>query len=250
MKIRSFLLQTVLFTAVFLFFLLPPLFQGESSESVLDFSQPDILFLHIFQTAFSVALLYAVKSVYGILPEKKNPCKKNSPRAMKIAVNTGAVLVAFGELCVCAAVLQFAAAFSEDGRTSAQVIMPEAFPGWILCVVCFLLAAFYEESVYRFFLPETFSVLLKNVVSKAAGNIYGGTEISSQTEKRCVLASEIFSAAVFAFSHRYLGFFAVLNGAAGYCILRICLKKTGSLVPGCIAHFLYNLLNLMLLSAF
>ena len=79
MKIRSFLLQTVLFTAVFLFFLLPPLFQGESSESVLDFSQPDILFLHIFQTAFSVALLYAVKSVYGILPEKKNPCKKNHP---------------------------------------------------------------------------------------------------------------------------------------------------------------------------
>ncbi|WP_288751810.1 CPBP family glutamic-type intramembrane protease, partial [uncultured Treponema sp.] len=67
---------------------------------------------------------------------------------------------------------------------------------------------------------------------------------------RCVIASEIFSAAVFAFSHRYLGFFAVLNGAAGYCIFRICLKKTGSLVPGCIAHFLYNLLNLMLLSAF
>ena len=112
MKIRSFLLQTVLFTSVFLFFLLPPLFQGESSESVLDFSQPDIMFLLIFQAAFSAVLLYAVKFVYGISPEKKNPCEKKSSRAMKIAVNTGAVLVSFGELCVCAAVLQFAAAFS------------------------------------------------------------------------------------------------------------------------------------------
>ncbi|MCF0126639.1 MAG: CPBP family intramembrane metalloprotease [Clostridia bacterium] len=56
---------------------------------------------------------------------------------------------------------------------------------------------------------------------------------------------EIISLILFALGHIYLGLLAVINAAFAYFILRLCYKKTGSLIPGITAHFIYNILQLV-----
>ena len=82
--------------------------------------------------------------------------------------------------------------------------------------------AFYEEVLYREFLPET-AILL------GAGG-------------RLRIAAEVTVIAVFAFSHLYMGIPAVVNAALCGTVLRLCFVKTGSVAAGFLAHFTYNML--------
>ena len=105
---------------------------------------------------------------------------------------------------------------------------PHTFPQYSLCILIFIFSAFYEEILYRMYLPAVLSKFL---------NLNFSTRVSAST-------GEILSIVVFAFSHRYLGYYAVLNAAAAALFLRICYKKSGSIFPGTAAHFLYNIMML------
>lgn len=112
---------------------------------------------------------------------------------------------------------------------AVHIQKPESSGQWIYCSMNFLFSSFYEEAVYRFFLPEALIWLTRNVKDR----------------KMAIADCEIISMILFSLGHIYMGFFSVLNAALAYIILRYCFRKTGSLVPGTMAHFAYNLFQLI-----
>lgn len=113
----------------------------------------------------------------------------------------------------------------------SPVVKPSEPKTIFYCVLNFLLSAFYEETVYRFFIPEALLYLTRNFKDR----------------KMIQTDCEILSCMLFALGHVYLGILSVINGALAYVVLRYCFKKTKSLVPGTAAHFLYNLFQLVLM---
>ena len=120
-----------------------------------------------------------------------------------------------------------------EGITASEVKveLPDTFLSWIFCLLNFLCAGFYEEVLYRMYFPEAFYTL-------------AGCKIKWKYLK---IFCEAAACLAFAFAHLYLGFFAVINAALAHVILRWCLKFSGNLWSGVAAHFVYNVISLILL---
>lgn len=114
---------------------------------------------------------------------------------------------------------------------AGKITKPSDGKSFLFCIFNFLFSAFYEESLYRFFLPEALLFLTRNFKDK----------------KMVTIDCEIVACMLFALGHIYLGILSVINAALAYIVLRICYKKTESLLPGTIAHFLYNFSQLLLI---
>lgn len=115
------------------------------------------------------------------------------------------------------------------------VSFPETFIQWIFCILSFVFSAFYEETVYRFFLPQVLIYITKN----------NGCNFLKKYAVPFLI--EFSVCLLFAFAHAYSGIPAVLNAAAAHAVLRLCYIKCGNIFAGWLAHFLYNLLQLVLL---
>ena len=89
--------------------------------------------------------------------------------------------------------------------------------------------AFYEEAMYRYFLPTSIGKNL-SIISK-----------SENPPKWIFALSEIIALLLFSFGHLYMGIFAVLNGFFAGIALRFLVWKTKSVFPSTIIHFIYNL---------
>lgn len=111
------------------------------------------------------------------------------------------------------------------------VSLPETFFEWLFCVIQFLFAAFSEEVFFRFYLPETVIAWVKD----------------KTTKRKYFILIEIMAMIVFASGHFYLGIYSVLNACVAQFVLRFFYKKTKSIIPGFIAHFVYNIIFLILL---
>ena len=143
--------------------------------------------------------------------------------AQKI-ISAGAASLAFGQLCTVAAVIQLLSNVLHI-QGPAQPL-PDGITEYALCSAAFAISAFFEEMVYRLYLPS----------------------LSAHVPDRLrFFAAEVCPIMLFALAHRYLGLPAVINAAAGGFFLRRCIKKCGSAVPGACAHFLYNIFTLILL---
>lgn len=92
-----------------------------------------------------------------------------------------------------------------------------------------LVYAFYEEAMYRYFLPTSIGKNL-SIISK-----------SENPPKWIFALSEIIALLLFSFGHLYMGIFAVLNGFFAGIALRFLVWKTKSVFPSTIIHFIYNL---------
>ncbi len=100
---------------------------------------------------------------------------------------------------------------------------------WIIIFANLLASAFYEEIIYRMFLPEYLQLFCKNIKSCKA-------------KKILVFICEFLVILCFAFSHFYLGIIPVFNAFICGLILRICFIKSDGISSGFCAHFVYNLL--------
>lgn len=214
MKRHSFALEIIIFSVILIFFIVPPFFvQKLTVDSTLftDWSFP--------WAQFTLALLSAVLC-YFFYEQKK------------------AWLIIFPALfSVCllfcnALVLKFAASIllSPDAE-GVLVELPDDFTSWLFCILNFMFAAFYEETLYRMYFTDA----LKNLLERKVNWKYLG------------LICEVLGCAVFAFAHLYLGVFAVINAAVAHVILRWCFKKSGNIWCGFAAHFIYNVISLILL---
>lgn len=118
-----------------------------------------------------------------------------------------------------------------------------------------LSAAFYEETLYRAYLPFLLKKIFRKKCRSQNGFSNAENEIKAETNsaqggKRMRFfdaAFEIAAIAIFGFSHLQNGILAVANALAAGFFLRRCAVRTGGIKAGFFAHFLYNALSLALL---
>ena len=215
MKINSLLTEIAIFLLILLFLVLPPVFGGASPV--------------IFQWTFPLSqLLLALVALCIFLFYHK---KRNT----KVNVFGFRIFFTLGLLFVSYLLLNFISLlFHYTAPESVDVPRPSTFTSWLFCILNFIFAAFYEEVVYRFYLTDSLTDLL--------------TKISPIFESKITLVvCEIITAILFALAHGYMGIFAIINALIAHFVLRYTYKKSNSIIPGFIAHFIYNMISVILL---
>lgn len=199
------------FAAIFILFALPPLFAKQPSSAVIP-----------WKPGFNTLVQLAVAALLDVQCGRTKAFFKT--RGFKSAVSLlvwwplslGTMMLVYAAVCLVCALVPGGKMFY------AVQSVPSAALQWGMLAVNLAAGAFYEEVLYREFLPET-AILL------GAGG-------------RLRIAAEGTVIAVFAFSHLYMGIPAVVNAALCGTVLRLCFVKTGSVAAGFLAHFTYNML--------
>lgn len=203
-----------------------------SSGTVLDFS-------HGYKSAVFILFLVSIL-IFGIERKvfyrngKSNLEKSGAPKSSKkyeIILKIGTGTLCFGLITIVAAVFETTGFFIDGNLNQDEIIFPlneVYFANFIFGTFC---AAFEEEIFYRFYLPEALKRNFK---------ILSFEKLDSEKSKTLGIFFEIISVLVFAFSHRYLGFLAVLNAFFSGAILRFCMIKSKSVFVPATVHFSYN----------
>lgn len=216
----------MIFCLTFLFFILPPLFANPDLSMI--FSEWNFPLQSLCLFLLSLILIYINKN---ILITKKDT-------GHDFFYNFLFPLT----LCFCSlfAISLFVKGLSLIFKSPDEIQIikaPDRLSGWIFCILHFLFSAFYEESIYRFYLPDF-------LIDES------GKKIKSENIKKIIYALiELFTCLLFSLAHSYAGFFAILNAFFAHIILRFFRKKTGNILTGFAAHFLYNILELLLITA-
>ena len=137
----------------------------------------------------------------------------------KVIVLSGEGLKAFGFLCVISALLVLAGQLFGIDSGIVRVVRPDSPVLWCNFFLGTLLAVFYEEVVYRLYLPEMFRLLIP---------------------KLSPVLSEFAAVLFFALGHVYLGALGFLNALGCGIALRLCIRKTHSIWFSFAAHAVYN----------
>ena len=225
MKINSFRLHFSIFFIILLFFVIPPCFSLSPSSS--QFTVWSFPFINLFYAliAFLIYFFFNDDSRFSLV---------FFPFLFSLA------LLLCASFFIKSLSIFFSDVFFQKTESSflaesdIQILRPQNFSSWIFCILTFLFSAFYEEVIYRFFIPD--SLIL-----------FASKKLSSKAVSFCCVGSEIITALLFAAAHIYLGLFSVLNALAAHVILRLIYKKYGLLIPVFLAHFCYNIISLMLL---
>ena len=247
MKTRYLIDKALLFIAIFLLFLMAPLLQNSAGESI-DFSKPSVLLISFLEFFSSAVILLLCKRLYSIpiyggaqkilfdsRQDAPTSVQNHKTRAFLFLKDAGDVFLCFGVLCVFSALLHVAAFLLPSGKPM-DVIFPSGLK-WFVCILTLFFSAFYEEALYRIFVPEyLLSIFTKDMRINSA-----------KAKKITSHACELFALILFALSHRYLGVFSVVNAAFAHTVFRFFLKKDKNLFITVFAHFLYNVISLVLI---
>ena len=132
------------------------------------------------------------------------------------------VLVAAGLIFIISAVctgLEFWLASKGFSFPQLVSVMPEGFPLWASFACAVLMSSFFEETVYRFFIPDGLQVLFNG---------------------KFIPLTEICALLFFSLGHRYLGIPGVLNAVLSGAVLRLLFVKTRSIWINTLVHAFYN----------
>ena len=242
---RRFFTCTVLFAAVFIFFIIPPLTVSESQGKfqVFVWSFPLKNLITALTTVLAVILLKKLTEEEK-LPENCNcteenknlaqncNTKKSEPKLIRFIKASSVFLITFGLIWISSALLQFIAGLS--GKSiNRNFTKPEGLE-WLFCILIFISGAVTEELLYRIFLPESLIFFSSRIKKERLKKIF-------------MIVSEIAAALIFAFSHKYAGIFSVINAFTAHFAFRFCYKKTKKIELNFISHFLYNFLSFLVL---
>lgn len=215
MKKNLFLVE---FIFIFLNFIFPAILNNGTSQEVikLHFNISTVL---LFITAF--ILIYQHKKEF--YPYKT----ENEHKEIKVTKFIKTLLVTISLLIITAFIIS--KIFNIQNKEIFS--MPSNFFEWINLIAEIIIAAFYEESVYRLYLPEAFYNLAKMINIK-----------ESKSLKICI---ELAAILLFALGHRYLGLPAVINAIICGIILRYsCISQ--NIFASATSHIIYNLLAFLL----
>ena len=234
MKIHSFVTEILFFSIISLFFVIPPLFVNAPSVQHIDFT----LFSVQNFSHFVIAVFIFV--FYKKLVEND---EQISTKILKYLIYFVVIFILlFGISFIC----NFSAQKllnSENSFVNSQVFVeiPQGFFDFLMCIFNLLFAAFFEEVIYRFYIPFG----IKNFLFRT---VFDENQSKSYTifEKSILLFIEIVTMLIFSFSHKYLGIFSVVNAAVAHLVLRFSFIRSKSLIPSTLAHFFYNFVSLML----
>ncbi len=211
------------FLLIFLILALPPLLTGSSGEAP---AAPRFSLANLETLAIAVLLCLQLRRE---LP--RPPCP--AFRRLSIATMTfGGLMLSYAAVELGGTVLFMLFGQGKFLAASRQIT---GAGQWLLATAALATGAFYEECLYRAFLPEIPLLLL----DRAGETWVQGHKktLSAGIEAACVI--------VFALSHRYLGMLAVTNALLCGSVLRVCYKKSGGILCGMAAHFCYNMTLLL-----
>ncbi len=134
--------------------------------------------------------------------------------------------IALGLLMICEAAFMALSVVLKVQSVGVSSIPDGILPGMIF-FLNLASGAFYEEAIYREFLPET----LLSLIGK----------------KKLEIPLELICVTLFALGHLYLGVMAVLNAFVCGIILRLCYKKSGGIWAGFCSHLIYNSIQALFL---
>lgn len=219
MKKKYLFIEFILF---FFILIIPPLFV--TSATPFGTESSSFSWLPLFEQLL-ISILLTVQYVKLIV--NKSTCCKRHPF---FTLSKGTLT--FGMIAIVYAAMETLSVFMPPvlkGILSKSVEKPVSSFGWIHFAIGIFVSAFYEESLYRQFMPEVTILLAQEIPCK------------TETYKKWIEQSiETAWVLIFAFSHRYIGITAVLNALFCGIILRRCFKATGSVLAGTLAHFAYN----------
>ena len=213
------------FFLIILIFVLPPLFVKSDSGK------------EIFLGCFNFfALIDFFLAVFLFIQNRSVQKKKDIPLYLKIAGFYGITFFTFGLLLV-SGVLFYLLAAAAGFKGGPVFCMPGIWYEYIFCFLNFFFMSFFEEALYRLYLPEA----LKKIF--AAGAKDGAALEKDAGFSGRAAGAEIICVLLFSLSHSYAGLFAVLNAALAGIILRRSAVKAQSIMPGFISHLAYNLFS-------
>ena len=221
MKLHSSFFKIVIFCVVFCCFVLPPLFV----ISAINYEEWSFPFSQTVLFALAVFLFYVCRFTTGDALERMARSKYFIfykvifPATFCFCILFSISLLTNGLAMIC-----------KMPSPEFKLLLPANALQWLFCLLNLFFAAFYEEVLYRFYLPETALFFAKKL-----------------NKKLIFLLIEVIFALIFAFSHFYAGIFAVFNALFAHVVLRLFYKKTGFLHAGIAAHFVYNLVQLFLI---
>ena len=225
MKKKYILLE---FIIVFFILVLPPILRVFSQKTPnpqnISFSLQSV----IFQLSTAIILyILSYNRNYRI-------SKTESSHFSKIVLFLCWLPITFGLLMVSYAIIQ--AIYMLIPHTDAYQRFSS--PLTLSIVIQIIVAAFYEETLYRMYIPNTLLFLAEDITRSAKGK-----SIISLP-----LFIEVITIILFSLPHRYMGWVGVLNAFVAGIILRVCAIKTYGIKTGTMSHLSYNLVLLMFIA--
>ncbi len=226
MKKHTLLSDIAVFLLIFFLFIVPPFFASVPSIDRPLFNSWGFPWYQILLALFSGVLLFFY---YEKKVDNADGLVTAATVWQKLIIFP--VVFTFGMLFAISLFCRFLSEVTGFFDGDFLVVKPSGALQWLFCLVNFGCAAFYEEVLYRFyFSDELFSLVTRKKLWRG-----------------CRLLCELLGLLCFAFAHLYMGWISVLNAALAHLILRLCYKKTCRLWPCVAAHFVYNVISLILL---
>lgn len=210
------------FSLILLIFVCPPLFVAFSENLAVDFSK----FNYFSLLGFLLALfLYFQDKRERFL--EGIPVQDNKKGLWKAADFTSHYFLTFGSLAICAALFELIG-LAVKTPAFENVILPKNFLQGLVCAFSLAAAAFYEECLYRLYLPKAMKKILDRI------------KAGKKTRAALIYFAEGADVLLFAFAHRYQGSLALLNAMLAGAVLRLSFVKSKSLWPPFFAHLTFN----------
>lgn len=222
----------IVFLYVFLFLVILPIggqFLGERQEAVVAYYP----FLVFFNGVISFLIYFL--ALKGRIFEK-HVLREKKP----FFVYSSCALVSFGILCLSSVIFESASYFFRIGGGIQKIIFPSSFLGWINFFFGVIFAAFFEEVIYRFYLPRAFREIFGKI------KIFRNSDVA-QNNQRLSVFCEGLALLLFGLGHIYLGILGFLNALVCGAALRFCMIKTKSLWIPFGIHAIYNFLSFLIL---
>lgn len=220
MKLHSKNTEIPIFLLIFFFFVIPPFFTSQINSESYSLS---------FNSFPIINIIYFILSVF-LYNFYKDSIEKN-----KFFFFYKVIFPFIFAFCVLISISFFIKGISffiiKNIESQNLVLKPDNLITVIYCLISFFCSAFFEEVIYRFYCPE--------ILYYITGKIKNIKIQFVIVESICLF--------LFSFAHFYLGFLSVINACLAHIVLRICFKYSKTIIPGFLAHFIYNIISLILL---
>lgn len=230
MKKHSFALQIIIFSIIFLSFILPPFFITSNNYNQNTFQNWNFPFEQFIR--FILVIIFFVFFI-----NKKDSSKKNTPNFRKISFFNFFSTAVFGLSLLFFTSLIFKIISIKNINLSNEIAVerPKDFLQILFAILTFIFSASFEEIIYRAYFPD------------ALLNIFNYEKIENKAKKNILrIFCEFLGILVFAFAHFYAGILSTINAAFAHCILRILYIKHKNIIGNITAHSLYNILILFI----
>lgn len=230
MKKHSFALQIIIFSIIFLSFILPPFFITSNNYNQNTFQ--------IWNFPFEQFIRFILVVIFFIFfINEKDSSKKNMPDFRKITFFNffSTTVLGFSLLFFISLIFKIISIKNINLSNKIVVERPKDFLQILFAILTFIFSASFEEIIYRAYFPD------------ALLNIFNYEKIENKAKKHILrIFCEILGILVFAFAHFYAGILSTINAAFAHCILRLLYIKHKSIIGNISAHSLYNILILFI----